>query len=101
MQKDPDLAHDGSPEGVVYVPAPPDTHRYTDLGSIEVDGETFVVRTREDDGVVLYDWVSGPNEGYGFSVSGGAASISRERHEAAIRDFLSGIDPKTGYLAYP
>lgn len=71
---------------------------YTALGSVTLDGETFLVRRRNEDGSHHYDWVSGPNDGYGFSVSGGSEPISRERHEAAIRGFLTSIDPATGYL---
>lgn len=88
----------GSVEGEwKYVPAPPDTHIYEDLGEITVDGETFAVRVR-DDGAILYDWVSGPNEGYGFSVLGPAHERSTEEHVAEIREFLSHIDPQTGFL---
>jgi hypothetical protein len=66
-----------------------------------VDGETFAVRTSPDDGAIHYDWVSGPNDGYGFSTSGGIEPLSRERHLDRIRDFLAGIDPATGYLSDP
>nr|WP_274637367.1 hypothetical protein [Microbacterium bovistercoris] len=99
MDEDGDSA-DG---GWVYAPisASPDTHTYTDLGSLTVEGETFAVRRRDDDGSSHYDWISGPNEGYGFSVFSGPGPLSRERHVAAIRDFLAGIDPATGYLSYP
>ena len=99
MQSD----RDPQDEGWVYVPssASPDAHTYTDLGTVTVDGETFAVRTRDEDGSLHYDWISGPNDGYGFSSSGGPGLLSREWHEAAIRDFLSGIDPATGYLSYP
>jgi len=91
---------DVTAEGVVYVPtsAMPETWTYTDLGNFIVDGETFAVRRRDDDGSNHYDWVSGPNAGYGFSVSGGFEPLSRERHLAAIRGFLASIDPETGYL---
>lgn len=86
-----------SDEGGFYAPAPPDTHTYTGLGSFALDGETFAAR-RRDDGSMHYDWVSGPNEGYGFSTSGGPEPLSREEHLASIRDFLSAIDPATGYF---
>lgn len=84
-----------------YAPALPDTRTSTDLGSFVVDGETFTARRSEDDGAIHYDWVSGPNDGYGFSVFCGPGPISHERHAADIRDFLAGIDPATGYLGYP
>ncbi len=94
---------DPTDEDWVYVPASalPDTRTYTDLGNFTVDGETFAVRRRDDDGSTHYDWISGPNDGYGFSTFGGPGPISHERHVAAIRDFLAGIDPATGYLSYP
>lgn len=93
--------HDPTDEGWVYVPssAAPDTDTYTGLGNVTVDGETFAVRRRDSDGSHHYDWISGPNDGYGFSVSGGP--VGQERHVATIRDFLAGIDPATGYLSYP
>lgn len=86
-------------DGVVYVPyaALADTPTYSDLGRFVVDGETFTVRRRDEDGSAHYDWVSGPNRGYGFS-SSGSGQESRAHHEAAIRGFLAAIDPATGYL---
>jgi hypothetical protein len=70
---------------------------YTDLGTLDVDGETFAVRRRDEDGSAHYDWISGPNPGYGFSTSG-SGQESREHHATAIRGFLASIDPATGYL---
>lgn len=91
-------------EGVFYAPAPPDTRSYTALGNFTVDGETFTVRQRDDDGSAHYDWITGPNDGYGFSafsLGSGSNEISYEQHVASIRDFLAGIDPATGYLPDP
>jgi hypothetical protein len=86
-------------EGGFYAPAPAgDMRTFVELGTFTVDGETFLVRTADDDGSSHYDWVSGPNDGYGFSTSGGAEPYSRDHHVAAIRDFLSAIDPATGYF---
>lgn len=63
-----------------------------------VDGETFEVSTGE--GTHSLTWVSGPNPGYGFTtVRSDGAELTPEQLEAAIRDFLSNIDPATGYLA--
>ena len=84
-----------------YAPAPPDARIFVELGTFTVDAETFSVRRSDDDGSTHYDWVSGPNSGYGFSTSGGAQPLSRERHLDRIRGFLAGIDPATGYLADP
>lgn len=87
----------------VYVPvsAAPDTHTFSELGDVTVDGETFAVRRSDPDGAIHYFWVSGPNDGYGFSTSGRSMPLTHEYHEAAIRDFLAGVDPATGYLAEP
>ncbi|MCC3272547.1 hypothetical protein MUK71_13560 [Arthrobacter zhangbolii] len=88
-------------EGWVFAPAPPDTSTYTGLGTITVDGETFAVRRRDEDGTILYDWVSGPNNGYGFNALGRREPPTHQQHVAAIRDFLSSIDPATGYFHDP
>ena len=78
----------------IYVPTDADRGRL--LYTLEVDGETFAVRSRG--GGVDYDWISGPNKGYGFGSSGGTDQ-SREAHEESIRAFLGMIDPATGYIA--
>ncbi|MFF0341565.1 hypothetical protein [Kribbella sp. NPDC004875] len=67
---------------------------------VEVDGELFEVSVRENHpGTYDYDWVSGPNPGYGFSESSSPEQTRTEAdHEQSIRAFLSGINPKTGYL---
>jgi len=90
-------------EGCIYVPssALPHEDTYTRVADIVVQGETFAVRRRDRDGSHHYDWLSGPNAGYGFSAFGGVAPVSHERHVAAIEDFLAGVDPATGYLSYP
>jgi hypothetical protein len=64
-----------------------------------VDGETFRIR-RRDLRTYDYHWVTGPNAGYGFT-SGSSVEVARssEHHEEAIRGFLAGIDPDTGYLS--
>jgi hypothetical protein len=73
---------------------------------LSCDGETFELRP-ERSGGTHYTWLSGPNPGYGFTMSGiidtGVAMSSREppdieQHEKNIRNFLSMIDPKTGYI---
>lgn len=95
-----DSDRDPSDEGWGYMPtsARPDPHTYTELGNFTVDDETFAVRRRDEDGSNHYDWISGPNEGYGFSVFCGPEPLSSGRHVAAIRDFLAGIDSETGFL---
>ncbi len=64
--------------------------------TLEVDGELFEVRPEQND--THYAWLSGPNDGYGFSLSGPRPPTLGEHHEH-IHDFLAGIDPTTGYLA--
>ncbi|MGO3884762.1 MAG: hypothetical protein ACTJHU_00560 [Mycetocola sp.] len=74
--------------------------RYTDIHTLVVDGETVRIRQRDSDGSYHYDWVSGPNEGYGFSLSGDPApsSLNTEQHIANFRGFLAEINPATGFL---
>ena len=99
MDNDRDLTNDD----VVYVPvsALPDTRDFSELGCVTVNGEIFAMRRSDPDGAIHYSWVSGPNDGYGFSTSGGSTPQAHVDHAAAIRDFLAGIDPDTGYLAHP
>ena len=70
----------------------------TDLPSftLEVEGELFSLRPDQQGGTD-YTWVSGPNPGYGFSMSP-TAHASLDEHRANIRDFLAMIDPATGYI---
>jgi hypothetical protein len=68
------------------------------LFTLDVDGERFVIR-RIGDGGTAYDWLSGPNKGYGFA-SGGTTNRSVEEHRERIRVFLAMIDPNTGYIGY-
>ena len=70
-------------------PAVPAAYRGTEgrpgpvLFTLDVEGERFAIREAGDGGTA-YDWLSGPNEGYGFGES--------------IRVFLAMIDPNTGYI---
>lgn len=67
--------------------------------TIVVDGEVFAART-DSPGTYHYDWVSGPNRGYGFnSFTSDRSPLPAERHAPSIRDFLGMIDPETGYIA--
>jgi len=66
------------------------------LFTLDVDGERFAIGQGEDGGTT-YDWLSGPNKGYGFA-SSGAPNRSVEEHQESIRVFLAMIDPKTGYI---
>jgi hypothetical protein len=67
------------------------------LFTLDVDGEWFAVR-RAGDGGTGYDWLSGPNEGYGFG-SSGPPNRPAEEHRDSIRVFLAMIDPDTGYIS--
>src|SRR4051794_34869311 len=73
------------------------------LFTVEVDGETFAVR-EDSMGVVSehgrgfsYEWLTGPNQGYGFGVWGPPPE-SDDFHVENVRSFLRNIDPATGYL---
>jgi hypothetical protein len=64
---------------------------------LEVDGEVFSVSV--DRGGTHYEWMSGPNPGYGFTVGPTRARpMSLDEHRALARDFLAQVDPATGYI---
>jgi hypothetical protein len=63
---------------------------------LEIDGEVFDLRADEFGGT-HYAWVSGPNPGYGFSVS--PTRDRPEEHRANILGFLAMINPMTGFIA--
>jgi hypothetical protein len=83
-------------------PAVPAVYRGTEgepgrlLFTLDVDGERFAIR-QAGDGSTAYDWLSGPNKGYGF---GSSETPNRpvEEHRESIRLFLAMIDPNTGYI---
>ena len=95
---------DISPSGDGDGPPVPAVHRGTEgkpgpvLLILDVDGERFAIRRAAwgQDGT-YYDWLSGPNKGYGF---GSSATPDRpvEEHQEEIRIFLAMIDPDTGYI---
>ena len=66
-----------------------------------VAGELFHVKENPDrPGDYHFDWLSGPNEGFGF----GLATSNRARHSIEelredISDWLATIDPETGYTS--
>lgn len=64
--------------------------------TLEVDGEVFEVGPDQYGGTD-YSWLSGPNPGYGFSLSP-TPNVSLDKHRENIRWFLAEIDPTTGYL---
>jgi hypothetical protein len=67
---------------------------------VTADGEVFDVTTQTDQpGHYHYAWISGPNPGYGFSSASSDGRLSSVvDHEEAIRNFLSQVDPVTGYI---
>ena len=70
-----------------------------DVIRMTVDGD---VRSLEPSGRPddrHFAWLSGPNADYGFS-SGmrGGGTWTKDALEDNIRDFLSEIDPETGYI---
>ena len=67
---------------------------------VAVDGEVFDITTHRDrPGQYHYEWISGPNPSYGFSMgSSDGRSSTIVDHEEAIRDFLSQVDPETGLI---
>ncbi|MEV6418028.1 hypothetical protein [Kribbella sp. NPDC051718] len=65
---------------------------------VEVDGELFDVRV-DAPGHYHFDWISGPNPGYGFSsATSDASALSAAAMEESIRSFLKQVDPTTGYI---
>lgn len=68
---------------------------------LSVEGERFRVRLRPRHGHLFeydYDWLTGPNDGYGFGESGPFERGEAE-HGARISWFLGEIDPAAGFLA--
>ena len=67
---------------------------------VTVNGEVFDVTTQPDrPGHYEYAWISGPNPGYGFfSQSSDGRPSTMVDHEDAIRNFLSQVNPETGYI---
>jgi hypothetical protein len=85
-------------EPVPGVDTGPDAEPGHLLVTLTVDGEVFAVRRSRAGGGTDYDWISGPNEGYGFGTSA-SPDRSEEQHRDDICGFLSMIDPATGYIA--
>jgi hypothetical protein len=63
--------------------------------TLEVDGEVFELRP-DGFGGTHYNWISGPNPGYGFTTSPTPESF--EQHRVSIRNLLSIVDPATGNI---
>lgn len=66
---------------------------------VEVDGQHFRIWSEDPERHSYnYDWLDGPNAGYGFSSSSRHFVPTSDDHTHAIRGFLEQIDPETGYL---
>jgi hypothetical protein len=65
-----------------------------------VDDQLFVVTTDPaQQGTHHFEWVSGPNKGYGFTAQMSTREpMTRADMEQAIRNFLVQVDPTTGYI---
>ena len=74
-------------------------HAEGDPIMMTVDGQDFRVRERVGKPRTYdFDWLSGPHD-YGFGLTrAGDSEMTLPEMEEAIRDFLAGIDPATGYL---
>jgi hypothetical protein len=77
-------------------PLPEDAQPERAAWTLDVDGEVFEV-SRGMSGGTHYDWISGRNRDYGFS-SSVAVELPEDFHRESIRNFLSMIDPETGYI---
>ena len=95
---------DRKPSGDGDGPAVPAEYRGTEgrpgpvVFTLEVDGERFAVRRAAwGQAGTDYDWLSGPNKGYGFGSSGTPDRPAQE-HQEEIRVFLAMINPETGYI---
>jgi len=68
--------------------------------SLTVDGECFDVRYDEGQpGAYHFDWLTGPNPGYGFSTrTSSQTRLSRQSLVDGIVQFLAAVDPTTGYI---
>lgn len=87
---------DGDPEAVPGTSPETDSDAEVASFTLEVDGEVFALRPDQYGGID-YTWLSGPNPGYGFSLSP-TPTVSPDEHRENIREFLADIDPATGYL---
>lgn len=66
--------------------------------SLVVDDQHSLVREQAQEAgrcTYRYDWLTGPDAGYGFGSSG--PERSTDDHIAAVRDFLADVDPRTGH----
>lgn len=84
------------PEAVPAVRPEPKEDTNVKSFTLDVDGERFALRPGDADGTD-YTWLSGPNPGYGFSLSP-TPNLSLDEHRENIRHFLAMVDPATGFI---
>jgi hypothetical protein len=83
----------------MFRPLPDDGTEREPPTRVEVDGQLFDVTVRDRPGQYHFDWVSGPNRGYGFSLgTSDGRELSDADIEESIRSFLAQVQPETGYL---
>src|SRR3954453_9635553 len=92
----PDTAAGSADEQAMPGVDPSKDPQGTFMFTIDLDGERFAVY-QSGPGDWGYEWLTGPNPGYGFGASGPAVR-SEEEHRERIRGFLRDIDPATGFL---
>lgn len=85
---------DREPEAVPQALAPGPNEADSVSITLKVDGELFALRPSEHGGTD-YTWLSGPNTGYGFSVSP-TRGTSLDEHRENIHEFLAMIDQGGG-----
>ena len=98
MPHSADGQQDWEPDAVPGLAPPPPAAVSEQI--LVVEGERFLVGEHPRQGrshVYSYDWLTGTNPGYGFGSSG--PKQTTDDHVTAIRSFLAGIDPETGYLS--
>ncbi len=94
MSVDENASEEARPGLAPSEPAPVSTE------VLEVDGERFLLSEYLPSGDrhgYGYEWLTGPNQGYGFGSFG--PKLSLPEHEVSIHQFLADIDPETGYLS--
>lgn len=96
VDRSPSGESDGHPGPAVYRGA--EGRPGPVLFILDVDDERFAIRQDAwGQGGTGYDWLSGPDKGYGFS-SSATPNRSMEEHRETIRVFLAMIDPDSGYI---
>lgn len=94
------MTEDGRPDGGSPGLAPTPPGHPAPAVLLVVDGERFRVGRPVLNGpqhAYDYVWLTGPNPGYGFAISG-PFELGEDDHRAQIAGFLADIDLETGFL---